>query len=522
MKINGTAPQRMIYNGQIDYYVPMQFVVDYDADTICRKIHNGFTLSINEYSELIQKTMEETLQQEGLFTVQSHKSSFSKWLSSLFQNTEKKKKDVTCNELKVVIDTTEKGVAVSVLPGQLVAYQERMQNLIKENEKCEKIYGSNFLQSHKKILLPPFAITLHNDEDVWLSAILYVFNNKMAVLKLELPIVNTPFSMLQELGTEHLIKEASPPWGMEALSEKPSLKTLWIAYWNTINGFVRLKGYQTKNGLRNIILTSFDDRPKYVQTISDDLLFDLYRIISAPVNVPNGNLALVKQKAREYMNTQFIGDIGIRYFFCIAGSCLSIVDESVQDDLKERMLKKNIELDDHAVNYVLTSSAYINIEFSLIILLLKSLNSTFSFNEKLMNQRGYAKAQSLFNGNRIFIAHMQEECYGSVSEQVALVEKLMPYYRKYDIELEKATAIDQIILEEKSRKNELFQQGATILGALLALVVGLPSIVDTLKILRPWMIFLPKDIPFMTIEGASCCLWVILVFTLFWVIKKRR
>lgn len=519
MKTKENTTQRMIQKGQIDYYVPMQFVTRKNADTVCQKIYKGIMTDINDCSKLVKEKMEETLQQEGLFDSRVRQSRFS---SLLFNKTKKKKKDVVFNELQVVIDTTDKGVELSVLPGQFVAYQKRLQDLKRENEQSETIYGNHFLQSHRKILLPPFAITLHNDENVWLSAILYVFGNKMAVLKLELPILNTPFSMLQELGTEHLIKEVTPPWGMEANFEKSSLEDIWKAYLGTINRFAKLQACQTEKCLQNVILTRFDDRPKYVQSISDDLLFEFYRIVSAPVSVPKGNLHFVKQKAKEYMNTHSVGDIGIRYFLNIAGSCLSIVDESMQEEMTERLLANDIEPNEQLVNYVLTSSAYINIEFSLIVLLLKTLNSTFAFNQKLMNKQEYLKAQKLFNESRIFIAHIQEECYGSVSEQVTLVEEFMPYYRKQDVEVEKSTAIDQIIIEETSRENERSQRRIAVLGTLITLIVGLPSIVDTIKILRPWATFLPKDIPYVTVEGVSSVLWIILAVFLAFVMRKRR
>lgn len=466
--------------------------------------------------------MEETLQKEAFFAARPKRPFFVKLLSSISSFLRKEKSDaVVCNDLEITIDTTENGVRIALFPGEQVAYNERLHKLQMESEQIERIYGSNYLKSYERIVLPPFSITLHNEKNVWLSAILYVFKNKMAILKLELPILDTPFFMLQEVGIDHLIKQISPSWAISSAFEKPSIQAVWMAYLNTINEYAKLERCQTEQCLQNTILIQFDDRPKHIQHLSDDLLFEFYRIVSAPVKVSKDNFPLAVQKAKDYMCTHFMGDIGIRYFFNIAGSCLSIVDKSTQDVIEERILACHSKIDEYEVDYYLTSSAYVNLEFSLIILLLKTLNSTVVFNEKLLNRKDFAKAQRAFNKNRIFIALMQENCYGSVSEQVALVEEMMPYYRKLDIEIEKATAIDQIILEERSQKNERYQQNTTALGMLLALVVGLPSIVETIKILRPGIMFLPKDIPYATIEGVSLVLWVILVAVLVIVVRKK-
>ena len=54
----------------------------------------------------------------------------------------------------------------------------------------------NFLEEHKRIVLLPFKITLCNEMVVWAQVILYLFANKMIILKIELPLLNvdiTPF-----------------------------------------------------------------------------------------------------------------------------------------------------------------------------------------------------------------------------------------------------------------------------------------------------------------------------------------
>ena len=526
MKAKENTIDRVVQEGQIDYYVPFCFWAEDECDIICKKIYDGFTNNIRDHSEYVKQAVHQTLEETGLFAIKTPRnySLLNKFLPPRKDQKTDKTQDATASisGTNVTLSPTDNGLQIGVIPGQAIAYNERLQKLINEEARIKEVYGDTYFNNHTRIVLPPFHVTLFNNKSDWLNAVLYVFKNKMAILKLELPIKNVSFSLLQHSDTEHLIKEISSPWGVEFTYEASIIDSVWKAYLDKINEFGNFTKYRVNHYLRNTILTLFDDQPKHIQTASDELLFDLYQIVSAPVQVIEEKRPYLIKKGKDYLDYHYYGDGGIRYYFNTAGDCLTIIDDTAREYLYKQLLAEDEDIDDRALNYYLVSSGYLNVEFSLIIFMLKTLNGSSAFNEKALDQGNYTSLQKQYNTNRIFIAHLQEGCYGSVSEQVNLIEKCMRFYRKKDIEMEKATALDQIILEQKSQQNEIYQKRTTALGIVITLIVGLPSIVESLSILRSWIPFLPEDIPILTTEIVGGALWLALgLILLFWVKKKR-
>lgn len=108
-----------------------------------------------------------------------------------------------------------------------------------------------------------------------------------------------------------------------------------------------------------------------------------------------------------------------------------------------------------------------------------------------------------YNKNVLFISELQENCYGSVSEQTALLEKMMPHYFKHEITSAKKTAIDNILQQNEQEKNERFQNYISTGGLILTLIFGLPSLYETLTIFRSFFSFYPYNIPYLTLENTS-------------------
>lgn len=91
---------------------------------------------------------------------------------------------------EIKLSATENGDNVSLNARELEIYNDRCKALGREDKSFTKLYGNNFLEAHTRIVLLPLRLHLNNDKVVWLNAVLYVFTNKMGVLKLELPLVN--------------------------------------------------------------------------------------------------------------------------------------------------------------------------------------------------------------------------------------------------------------------------------------------------------------------------------------------
>ena len=65
----------------------------------------------------------------------------------------------------------------------------------------------------------------------------------------------------------------------------------------------------------------------------------------------------------------------------------------------------------------------VNVEFALIIILLKKTNESNDYFNKIASMKKLSDTRIEYNKNILFISELQENCYGSVSEQTALLEK---------------------------------------------------------------------------------------------------
>ena len=142
----------------------------------------------------------------------------------------------------------------------------------------------------------------------------------------------------------------------------------------------------------------------------------------------------------------------------------------------------------------------VNVEFALIIILLKKTNESNDYFNKIASMKKLSDTRIEYNKNILFISELQENCYGSVSEQTALLEKMMPHYFKHEITSAKKIAIDNILQQNEQEKNERFQNYISTGGLILTLIFGLPSLYETLTIFRSFFSFYPYNIPYLTLE----------------------
>ena len=125
------------------------------------------------------------------------------------------------------------------------------------------------------------------------------------------------------------------------------------------------------------------------------------------------------------------------------------------------------------------------------------------------------------NKNVIFINELQEECFGSVSEQIEFLERAMRYYLKPEIMKEKLSAIDNILRIEREKKEGKFQNFITKGGFLISLLFGFPAIYDTIIIIRKLLFFIPADVPYLTLESVSALVWIVFNVVLFLMLYGR-
>ena len=179
------------------------------------------------------------------------------------------------------------------------------------------------------------------------------------------------------------------------------------------------------------------------------------------------------------------------------------------------------ERDYFEIHQDIASDIFCNVELALLIIMLKKMNDCNCYYEKIYELGNLDKIQIEYNKNVIFINELQEECFGSVSEQIEFLERAMHYYLKPEIMKEKLLAIDNILRIEREKKEGKFQSFITIGGFLISLIFGFPAIYDTITIIRKLLFFIPADVPYLTVESVSALVWIVFNGVLFLMLYRR-
>lgn len=513
----------MIQQGRIDFYIPLKFETSLNYDGLCSKFAGLLNKSIDNHISGIQSDMQDANEsaQDKAYTDHYGRLPFKRAIKKRKRDRREAKRTHSLrknDDSYFEISQTDRGTKITMNPGELLAYKNRCKLLEKELESGETIYGRGFVGSQSRYILWPIRVQLNSGEFVWIHAILYVFENLMGILKLELPIKNVSSHPLMAYNHDAYIKEIDDKWGIVPKDCELTIKALRSAYIQKLVNDISTKIIAQETMLINVILVRYDNMPKQINSIAAEVQEELFRIIAAPV--PTRACTSYRQDARGFIEKQSWGNHNTKYILSPTGGCLSIVDKALLDWMltfyKEQY--KRDELDNSDVEIVgnsLIEDTCINAEFALVIPLLKFLNSAYVYRMKCFKPEDMHEVQRKYNQNIMFIAKLQEYCYGSASEQVETFEKLMPFYLKEKNTNEKLKALDCIIADDERQRYDKLQSFLSFGGLVMALVFGLPAIYETIKIIRGFCTFLPNDIPVLTITNTSVGVWIFLIVVLF-------
>lgn len=182
----------------------------------------------------------------------------------------------------------------------------------------------------------------------------------------------------------------------------------------------------------------------------------------------------------------------------------------------DKPLTSLLEIDRQYLANKLVRDIEFNVEFAILIIVLKKLNQHMDLWEKEHNEKDLTKIRREYFENTIFISSLQECCYGSVSEQVRDFEKMLPHYMKTELMNEKLNAVERIRTIQENEKIDKLQQFIATGGFLLSVIFGLPSIYEALGILRECCYFVQGDIPIVSQLNLSVILWLGLNIWLCW------
>lgn len=513
---------KKIAYGELHFYYPFKFDNKYSYTQIHKKIEKSPLLFTDEYQQKVIDSLGYSLVETFNDIKKEFEASSSLNNPCILKMSDYQKyKSMKCapmsinpDDILLEIESGESSIKFYIKDADLELLNQRIIRLQEEYDISLKFYGHNFTNRQDRFLLLPLKIELENGKFTWLYPLIYLFENNMGILKLELPIFDSCIEPLLENDYDRFLTKIINKWNIKNYNSETTLSSIQNFYLSNLLDDIKIDMVSYSNELKNIILIDFDGRPQHINSIPNDVKEDLFRIICAPV--PSRNNTTYSKDADEYLKNHSWGGHGVKYIAKSTGGCLSFIDKTisdyVSDDYKTETKTSVLTPFNDYYNLCnkLARDLCVNVEFALIIILLKKTNESNDYFNKIASMKKLSDTRIEYNKNILFISELQENCYGSVSEQTALLEKMMPHYFKHEITSAKKIAIDNILQQNEQEKNERFQNYISTGGLILTLIFGLQSLYETLTIFRKLFSFYPYNIPYLTLENTSIILWLTL------------
>ena len=488
---NQDSNTKKIAYGELHFYYPFKFDNKYSYTQIHKKIEKSPLLFTDEYQQKVMDSLGYSLVETFNDIKKEFEASSSLNNPCILKMSDYQKyKSMKCapmsinpDDILLEIESGESSIKFYIKDADLELLNQRIIRLQEEYDISLKFYGHNFTNRQDRFLLLPLKIELENGKFTWLYPLIYLFENNMGILKLELPIFDSCIEPLLENDYDRFLKKIINKWKIRNYNSEMTLSSIQNFYLSNLLDDIKIDMVSYSNELKNIILIDFDGIPQHINSIPNDVKEDLFRIICAPV--PSRNNTTYTKDADEYLKNHSWGGHGVKYIAKSTGGCLSFIDKTildyVSDDYKTETKTSVLTPFNDYYNLCnkLARDLCVNVEFALIIILLKKTNESNDYFNKIASMKKLSDTRIEYNKNVLFISELQENCYGSVSEQTALLEKMMPHYFKHEITSAKSTAINNILQQNEQEKNERFQNYISTGGLILTLIFGLPSLYET-------------------------------------------
>lgn len=517
--------------GEIHMYYPLKFNTEIDIDQVCRKIEKSDILFTEEHEKSILSALQKR-QEEIIANLNEEGSIPSDIDLRITDNKDYLKNNKFAytldeDELMCSVGFTEDSINLNFEHSELINIYNRREALDNEFNLSKEIYGFNFTHSHDRYILLPCKVKLNNNETVWLNCLLYIFNNSMGILKFELPLVNVDIEPLQKNDLNLYIKEVSNKWNdkFSTLTNLEDVANTYISILVKNLDIDMLNCIIKYNDIKHVIFSDFEGLPNNINSIPNEIQEDIYSIVSAPLEQIEG--ISYKSEARNHFNNYSWETKTTKNILKTTGGCLSIVDRNFINHITKSYKggDEEVELEDYDyrnINEHVAINISINTEFALIITILKKMISSDYFFSKTSSLKDMFELNNDYYRNIIFINEIQEECYGSVTEQIMAFEEKMPYYLKKEITKEKSIAANKILEQYKQKNESELQYFITLVGLIISVLFGLPAINETLTIIRNILYFIPNDISYIKLYHLSAIIWLIFNLTIIYKIFSNK
>ena len=153
--------------------------------------------------------------------------------------------------------------------------------------------------------------------------------------------------------------------------------------------------------------------------------------------------------------------------------------------------------------------------------MLKRINNTYTLYKKLYETEKARIIQNEYNKDKIFISTMLNGTYGTVREQIEAFENGMKYFMDEGNAKECLSSINEILEQENSNRIQKLQDTLSIGGLLFTMFLGLPSITDTVILIRELFSFIKINVPYISVEGFSFAIWILILLFMLKIVYRQ-
>lgn len=492
---------KYIKNGSIDYYYGLKIETNLSYEKLCSSISDKIDKTIYEYKKYIhkyfQKSIDESIRENGLEKDLHVKDIDKAQIDGMISDISELNGEITNLE----IDSADNKLRITPITIVDNFFNMMDDELHYDYFFSKQYYSESYVSSQTRFVLPPFKIELQNGSCKLLTAMLIVFTNSTAVLRLTLSIDDMDSKSIMSDTIDDYIVAAKPIYGFEADLKDNSIGAIQDCYCRYISEIKKVKAVCLYKKIVNIILANHSGMFDDIKNVPNEIKEEIYKISAAPVQ-ERESIAYIQEYTTLFEENVFFFN-GIGYILSSMGKCVSIVDNTVVD-----FVKKTFE-EEEVFNKIINDLRR-NVEFSIIIMCLKNINDSDSFYKKGQCKTNLSKVKNEYNKNKIYISLLQDGVYGSVRELTSKFEKNMTFFLdKKNVE-DRMNALNCILEEEQSKRTLQLQNVLSIVGLIFTIIFGLPAINETLMHIRKLCFFIADDLPVLSIDNVSFVIWIIL------------
>lgn len=370
--------------------------------------------------------------------------------------------------------------------------------------------GFNFVNEQDRFLLIPLKVTLLDNSIHYISIHFYLFKNLMGIFKFDIPIENKDFSFFADNESEDFVKKIElEGYNLEFSGFNESIPFLAREL------FPKEAKILTSEIVTFTYLIDYEGNKNLQRNLTDDFVKDIYAWLRHPISEYALNNSH-KDEMEKTVNDQRYKLSNVNYFLNDAGGGLVMLDKKDHDYYQVQIEDNNIN---HNQRYedIITSNLMIMNEFAILLILMEKINNNIPY---FYTTHGFKGGDAKYLENIIYFSNLKEGIkLNSIIEQTIAFEKRMNFYLNDSFVKARLRANNKLEELKDNKAKEDFNSILAIGGSIISFTFGLPSITETIKIIRG-IIPVNTDVPYITIENTSFIIWLALNIYILWNIWK--